>query len=297
MELIRSLGALVEPPTPETAQLGSLLGLPAAEEGDYERVFLFQLYPYASVYLDESGKLGGEARDRIAGFWRALELDPPDEPDHLATMLGLYARLAELEAEATADTSLRAGWRHARTAWFWEHLMSWLPIYLDKVEATAPPFYAAWAHLTRRTLDEQANELEAPDALPLHLREARQLEDPRESGGVAFLETLLSPVRSGFLLLHDDLARAARELGLGLRAGERRYALEALLDQDASATLTWLATHAAESAGNDVDPHGKVDRFWRLQASASQTLLAELADQARELRDPQSVGSADDLAP
>ena len=35
--------------------------------------------------------LGGEARDRIAGFWRALGLVPPPEPDHLAVMLGLYA--------------------------------------------------------------------------------------------------------------------------------------------------------------------------------------------------------------
>lgn len=84
MELFRALGTLAEPPSPQTPEIGALLELgEAPAEGEYERLFLFQLYPYGSVYLGPEGHLGGDARDRIAGFWRALELEPPPEPDHL----------------------------------------------------------------------------------------------------------------------------------------------------------------------------------------------------------------------
>ena len=66
----------------------------AAEHTD---LFHFQLYPYASVYLGEEGMLGGEARDRIAGFWRILDLEPPLECDHLTVMLTYLAEVTERE--------------------------------------------------------------------------------------------------------------------------------------------------------------------------------------------------------
>ena len=61
------------------------------------------------------------------------------------------------------------------------------------------------------------------------------------------------PVRSSagragtlrFLLTGMDLRGAAAAAGLGYRIGEeRRNTLRALLDQDAGATLGWLASHA-----------------------------------------------------
>ncbi|HAC46500.1 MAG TPA: hypothetical protein DCF65_10605, partial [Chloroflexi bacterium] len=85
-----------------------------------------QLWPYASIYVGAEGKLGGEARDRVAGFWRALHLTPPAEPDHLAALLGLYATLADMEA-AEQDPARRQLRRSSRQALLWEHLLSWLP--------------------------------------------------------------------------------------------------------------------------------------------------------------------------
>src|SRR5260370_11337543 len=76
--------------------------------------------------------MGGEAADRIAGFWRALGQTPPAESDHVAVMLGLHARLGELEEQA-ADPPARERWRHARAAFLWEHLLCWLPIFLMKL--------------------------------------------------------------------------------------------------------------------------------------------------------------------
>ena len=285
MELFRALGALVETPRPELAEIAQLLDLgPLPTRAAHGSLFLHQLYPYASVYLGEEGQMGGEARDRIAGFWRALGQTPPTEPDHLTLMLGLHARLAELEAQA-AEEPEQESWRHARGAFLWEHLLSWLPIFLMKLldlaaaGEAADPFYARWAVLLRDALREEAESLGPPDQLPLHLREAPGLVDPRAGAAQDFLGALLSPVRSGMILVRADLARAARDLGLGPRLGERRAMLATLLDQDAAAALGWLEREAAAWAGrhrpdNDLAP--QLALFWQHRAKATARLLAEL---------------------
>ena len=122
MELFRALAVLAEPPRAETAHLAVALELGAVPEAsEYTDLFVFQLYPYASVYLGAEGMLGGEARDRIAGFWRALGQVPPAEPDHLAVM--------------NASSSLKRSW--PRT--LMESLIGWrerLPPGLSVTECT-----------------------------------------------------------------------------------------------------------------------------------------------------------------
>ena len=101
MELFRSLGSLIEPPSEETSRLARFsISIPVLKLAEHTDLFLFQLYPFASVYLDGQGKMGGEARDRIAGFWRALELSPPSEPDHLTVLLAFYSQILERQSEA-----------------------------------------------------------------------------------------------------------------------------------------------------------------------------------------------------
>jgi len=266
-----------------------VLGLgPLPRRADHGSLFLLQLYPYASIYLGAEGQMGGEARDRIAGFWRALGQTPPTEPDHLALMLGLHARLAELEAQA-GDGPERERWRHARGAFLWEHLLSWLPIFLTKLidlaaaEGVVDPFYSSWAVLLRDALREEAESLAPPDQLPLHLREAPGLVDPRAGAAQDFLSSLLSPVRSGMILARADLARAARELGLGPRLGERRAMLATLLEQDAPSALGWLEKEATAWAGRhrpDDHPAPQLAHFWQHRAEATARLLAELRVEA-----------------
>lgn len=266
MELLRALGVLCEPPSPQHRAPAAALGLPGeARDEDYAELFLFQLYPYASVYLGAEGKLGGEARDRVAGFWRALGLAPPPEPDHLAALLGLYAELA--------DRGAPPAWRRAL---LWEHLLSWTGPYLDRVEELAPPYHRAWARLLRTALAGELRALGPLATPPLAHREAPPLEPPSAIGGAAFLEQLLAPVRTGFVLVRGDLVAAARELGLGTRIAERRYVLEALLGQDAPATLRWLAALAARRRA--------VHRseFWRGRAAAASALLADAAREAEK---------------
>ena len=88
MELFRALGSLAEPPAAVGREIADALDLGSLPDpAAHSYLFDQQLPPYASVYLGPEGMLGGDARDRIAGFWRALDLTPPGESDHITTML------------------------------------------------------------------------------------------------------------------------------------------------------------------------------------------------------------------
>jgi len=286
-ELFRALGVLCESPVAGHVGIARALGLPGAPDpAEYAAVFLFQSYPYASVHLGPEGMLGGEARDRVAGFWRAVGLVPPAEPDHLAALLGLYATLVDAEADERDEARVVLR-REARRALLWEHLLSWALPYLWKLREIAGPYHRAWAELLEHALLDEAAELPAPERLPLHLRTAPPLPEPDASAD-EWVTAILAPVRSGMLIVRGDLASASRDLGLALRMGERAYALKALFAQDAPATLAWLSTEAQgwmarhEAAEPLV---GQIAGFWRSRAEATLAALHNPWAAATEVRD------------
>ena len=232
-ELMRALAVLAEPPRKESAAVAAALELDPPTADAYTAVFVLDVYPYASVYLNADGMLGGESRDRVAGFWRALDLRPPAEPDHAAALLGLLASLTE-----AAASDARAA--HARHALLWEHVLPWMPLFAAKVQDVGVGPYPAWADRLMTLLCHEARRAPAPTPSAVHLRDAHALprDTPRD------LQAVLSPLLSGMVIARSDLARAARTLGLGLRRGERRFMLRSLLDQDAPATTRWIAGEA-----------------------------------------------------
>jgi len=279
MELFRALAVLAEPPSPDSEPVSDALGLgPLPDMSQYTDLFTFQLYPFASVYLGEEGMLGGEAGDRIAGFWRALGLAPPSEADHLSVMLAMYAELAGSE-DAASDALIRTRWRSARKAFLWEHLLSWLPVYLLKMNDIAPPFYQRWGDLLKSALIEDADKLGMQEQVSIHLRDSIGLMDPRDASVEDFLQSLLSPVRSGMILVRSDLARAAKRLGLGLRIGERKFVLKSLFGQNPEGTLDWLVEEAMSWAGRHglcTGALGKTAIIWENKATAAAELLGKL---------------------
>ena len=281
VELIRALGVLSEAPGPEHRSLADLLELGGAPSPEsYAATFLFQLHPYASVYVGGDGMLGGEARDRVAGAWSALGRTPPAEPDHLGTLLGLYAALVE-HAQTGPDPAEKALWGAAASGFLWEHLLSWVMPYLGRFQESASPVYASWARLLAETLLDEGRRHGPPAALPLHLRCAPGLPDPRDSGSDAFLSGLLAPVRSGMVLTRADLTRGASEIGVGLRLGERRFALSAFFSQDADRTLDWLSREADVWARAHVewsDGLELIADFWSARARATRDLVESLRE-------------------
>lgn len=283
-ELIRALGNVTEMPEPRPEAIAALGLEPAPEPGDHATMFLFNAYPYASVQVGPEGMLGGEARDRVAGFWRAIGMTPPAEPDHLAALLGLYAALIDAEAGQAADGD-RAGTdarRAARVALLWEHLASWLPPYLDAVRAFAPPFHQRWAALVDAVLLAEIEDAGPPDRLPLHLREAPGLP-PDEAPAADWVSALLAPVRAGMVVTRWEMRAAADRLGLGTRAGERAFVLRSMLGQDAAGTVGWLAetaTAAADRHAARVATMGSVAAFWRDRATACAIALRRVVPES-----------------
>jgi TorA maturation chaperone TorD len=289
MELLRALAALAEPPSAESARLAALLDLGTpSEEAAWTELFALQLPPYASIYLSADGRMGGEARDRVAGFWRAVGLLPPAEPDHLPLMLAFQAQLAERETRATLARD-RTRWRSVRRAFFGEHLASWLPYYLAALAEEADEFHLRWSELLARALDEESAAIGPLPGEPAHFRDLPALRRPGERGveeGDDWLGDLLAPLRCGFFLPRAALRRAARELGLGERMGERRLTLRTLLSQDGDATLVWLAARARAAAVTHARAGSSAPQcaaFWSARAEASANLLDALAEDARRV--------------
>ena len=286
MEIFRALAVFAEPLHTESARVAEVLELgelPA--ESGYTETFLFQLYPYASVYLGVEGMMGGEARDMVAGFWRALGLVPPPEPDHLSMMLALYAELAERE-EKEPDAGLQERWRHARAAFLWEHLLSWLPVYLHKLDEIAAPFYRRWGETLWAALFNELETIGHQPQPPLHLRRAHALVDPRTTGTEEFLLSILAPARSGMIITRADLMSAGRKLGLGLRVGERKFIFRTLFNQNPRAVLEWLMAEAArwhEYHAQQQDSLGTIAAAWMKKTQSAAMLLAELRKTAEEM--------------
>jgi len=284
-EVFRALGSLVEPPIPTLAPVARALGLPALPDAtEHSELFLFQLYPYASVYTGVEGMLGGDAADRVAGFWRAVGMVPPAEPDHLGVLLALHAGLieAELREPHKAHRKMR---REARKALLWEHLLSWLPVYLDKLDELGGDFYRSWGDLLTAALFEEADELGPPDLLPLHLRTTPGLPSV-DSGAAELLPAILAPARSGLLLTRLDLARGAASIGVGLRMGERRFVLESMLGQDASGTLGWLAGEARAWEQRHLRKSellGPIAEHWARRAAAAGDFFVSSSEAVKEV--------------
>lgn len=276
-EVLRALAALAEAPGPGQAPIAAALGLPGAPTAvEHTEALVLQCHPYASVHLGPEGMLGGEGADRVAGFWRALGMVPPPEADHLACLLGLYAGLGE--AEAGPGGAGAAAARRAREALLWEHLLAWVPPFLQAVRDAGSGWFVAWADLLSEALEQEAGASAPPARLPLALRAAPP-PPPAGEGVESLLRAMLAPVRSGMVLTRARLARGAMEVGAGLRQGERLFALRSMLEQDPEATISWLAAEAARWEGlhRKWAGGGEVAQWWARRAGETADRLRALA--------------------
>ena len=281
-ELVRALGAMALVASPESDPLSVALGLPAWSRVEHTGAFVLGLPPYSSIYLGPEGKLGGEGADRVAGVWRALGLAPPADADHLSSILALYAELGEA-SDAAGTQAARTRLDHVRATVLWEHLLSWTPVYLEALGGT-DPIAAPWARLLWRALGREAELTDPAAVLPLALRAA---PEPLRIGApyADLLDALVAPVRVGFVLTHKDLSTASSTLGVGLRRGERRYVLDAVLRQDITGGLSWLAEHARLSSEGHLRRHpedGRTSQWWSERARQAAGVLDEAARAVNE---------------
>ncbi len=281
IDLIKALGVFCENPSQEHLKISEVLGFTQRPSTRlYEEIFVLNLPPYASIYTACSGAIGDEAFGRISGFWRALGRDVPDEPDHLSRLLGLFASLDESQS-SEKEPARSVLIRQSRVALLWEHLLPWLPMYLDRVESIgADTVYSDWAKLLSETLINEWKSLGPLEGLPIHLAVSPGLPDPREKGADSFISGLFSPPQAGFILLPDDLDKLGAELEyFQLREG-RLSKLEDLLREAPRETLIGLAELAYERSSDLTtkwDFLGNIALHWKSRSRDSVGLLEQLA--------------------
>jgi hypothetical protein len=277
-EMLRALGAVALTPPPHNAKVCRALGLPVPTGAEHTRVFVLGAPPHAAIYLGPEGKLGGEGLDRVAGFWRALRLRPPEDADHLGALLMLYAELGMAEAGAI-DGPHHEHLRRSRSALLHEHIWSWAPGYLVAVHLLGVRPLGRWAELTLRALRAELADTETPTQLPLALREALgplSAQGPLDDA----LNAMVTPVRTGVVLTQRDLHEGSRLAGVGFRRGERRFALQAMMQQDPLATLEWLQGHSrAWVEIHDRSGDDPTSRWWQ---DRSRNTVATLEGMLRE---------------
>jgi TorA maturation chaperone TorD len=274
-ELLRALGAVADNPA-DADSASQALSLPQPDNAEHTEVFVLNCPPYASVYLGAEGGLGGEGTDRAAGFWRAIGLTPPAEPDHLAALLGLYASLGEAAHDSRRPATTDA-LTHARHALLAEHLWPWLPGYLDAVADLGTPALADWARLAGQALLAEYRPQQSSQ-LPL----AQRAAPPPVSAGCTLtdlIDALTAPVRSGMILTRRRLVAAAADAGAGYRIGERRFALRAMIEQAPAATLSWLGSEAARWSQRHTAraPSDPAQQWWAQRAAHTGHVLRTAA--------------------
>ena len=280
IELIRALGMFCEAPSEEHVRIAKILGFSQTPSRDlYEGIFCRELPPYASENIDWGANSDGEGLERISGFWRALQRDVPNEPDHLSGLLGLVAYLEELQGyEKEPARALLI--RRSRSALLWEHLLPWLPMYLDKVESIGDDtVYGDWARLLTEALVNEYRSLGPLESLPIHLTTSSGLPDPRDRGAKLFVSSLFCPNKSGFVLLFDDLSELATELGINPSNKDPRMTLEDLLRLAPKETLGALAKLASETHSRLVSKWGslgEITAYWEARNEESAILLEQL---------------------
>ncbi len=189
----------------------------------YADLFLLNVYPYASVFLDPDGEMNGARAQEMRGVYEQFDYAPDalrevGAPDHIGLMLGLLAQA-----------------RHASRA-ILPYALDWAPVLCLAVERepAAHSFYRALASETRRVLFA---EIESPDLEPRvrtsgQIAELQLESDPsalraglefsgEETSLRSIVHRLLCPARSGIFLSRARLGAWARDLGVPLPFGGR----------------------------------------------------------------------------
>jgi len=268
---------------------------PAPEEyaASHFQLFGQGVYPYASVFLEEDGLLGGSVTETASAFYVEFGYLPNENesPDHIAAELSALAFLSGAQSDAEADgaTYHIQRIRHLQRRFLDEHLLLWLPALVNAVQQQPETIYHSIAEqtldlvLTHRQMlgDELAHSASGyslPDAPDLMVQEKTSLKD--------IANYLLTPVYTGFYLSHDDITRLGSAFRLPHGFGSRKQMFSNLLrtaaDYDAFGLLIseieklitrWLVFYQAQSLLSE-----DVKQVWLQRLNQTRELLLQIKD-------------------
>ncbi|MEZ4700212.1 MAG: molecular chaperone TorD family protein [Rhodothermales bacterium] len=196
------------------------------EAARYQRFIGFNVLPFASVYLEAEGQLGGRVSTEALDHYAASGFTPPADapaPDHVAVELAFMSRLSAFRAEALKAGAQPAAdrWGERLQAFMTDHVLHWMPIFLLSLRRQEDDRYAVLADmLLEVVLDHHAAlppvspaAQARPEAPDLMARPETTLKD------IAVYVT--RPVWSGLFVARDDIGRLGRTLGAPIGFGDR----------------------------------------------------------------------------
>ncbi len=227
-------------------ELAAALGIEGAAPSDLYELFVKELPPFASIYLSTDGNIGGDTRFVIAGFYTALGIPVPSDPDHLASLLRLLSVILNKEAElASAGTDPSnekrlASVSRARSVLVADHLATWLPAYLLRAEEVAPSALQGWVSCALDLLSVVTGGSQGT-VLPTEEHDNGNIASASSS---EVINWITSPGCSGLIITPWDIRNLAESLGLAIRIGRKRFVLEELWAQAGQEVLVHLQSMA-----------------------------------------------------
>lgn len=201
------------------------------------QLFGFNVFPYESIFLDDSGLLGGRMAEAVLSSYDhfAFEAEAADyAPDHIGQELAALAFLCLAEAEASANGAGErvAALRSHQITFLQNHLLRWLPPFVLAVKEQGNDFFAAVAELTMALLYDHYQSLSSETGLSpgeWALPEPPYLLGDDGTGLKEIAAYFSMPAYSGIFLGRDNVGRLARRLELPRGFGDRRQLLTNLM--------------------------------------------------------------------
>ena len=187
------------------------------------------VFPYASIFLDPSGLLGGPLSDETAELYNESGYDEAlSDYDHLGHKLGFLAYLCGMEAASLAggDVEVALLWTSRQQGFLAGHLLRWLPPLVVAIQQAGSPFYGRLAELTLELCVDHIQKSESTAIPPLP--QPPQIGD-QESSLKDIAHVLTTPPYCGLFLSREAISALARRHELPRGFGDREQMLTNLL--------------------------------------------------------------------
>ncbi|NKQ36277.1 MAG: molecular chaperone TorD family protein [Chloroflexi bacterium] len=284
------------------------MALPSSVDPDtlaavHYQLFGMNVFPFESIFLDDSGLLGGWVTDGVVHSYQRIGFAADtavDSADHIGHELAAMAALCQVEAEAREEnlTPLITSRQTWQREFLEEHLLRWLPSFVLAVRQQGDDFFTAVANLTLELTAHHYDELvETPTDPGLFLPPAPDILADEKTSLKDIARYLVTPAYSGLYFSRDDVSRLARRLELPRGFGDRQQMLVNLLrtavqyDQ-LSAVINGLISlsdwwqGAYWRIGVDYPKMAGITAVWQGKAAKSGQILAQMAAQTREIGEP-----------
>lgn len=201
------------------------------------RLFGLNVFPYESIFLDDSGLIGGRLTEGVLHSYHHFGFE--DEfaeypPDHIGQELAAmaYLCLAESEALANEDEDRVAVVQSHQASFLQNHLLRWLMPFVLSVKEQGNEFYTAVSNLLTALIYDHYQSLSSESGLFVQEWSLHDFPNLLNDSGTGLKEIAAFfsiPAYSGIYLSREDVGRLARRLKLPRGFGDRRQLLTNLM--------------------------------------------------------------------